>query len=264
MSPLWSSERPALVGVVHLLPLPGSPRPSPGLSALLERAVRDAAALAEGGADAVIVENFGDAPFDAERVPPATVATMTRVALAVQGAAPSLSLGLNVLRNDALAALGIAAAVGAEFIRVNVHVGAMVTDQGLIQGRARETLLERNRLGAQVRVAADVLVKHAVPLGSPTLEEVAADTASRGLADALVVTGAGTGKEADPDHLARLRRALPSARVWLGSGIRPDNAARFRGLHGAIVGTWLHRGSDLDQPVDAARVRQMRAALDDL
>ncbi len=252
---------PVLVGVVHLLPFPGSPRPSAGLAAALARAEHDARALRDGGADAIIVENLGDAPFDLDEVPPYTVAAMTLAVRAVRDAAPSLAVGVNVLRNDALAAVSIAAATGAAFVRVNVHVGAMVTDQGLLQGRARRTLLERQRLSADVRIVADVLVKHAVPLGPWSLEDAARDTAHRGLADVLVVTGSGTGRPTDPDAMARVRRAVPGVPVWVGSGLTPADAPAFGALDGAIVGTWLHHDGDLDQPIDPERVRAMRAAL---
>ncbi len=164
---------PRFIGVVHLPPLPGGPRPSPGLDAVIERAVADAETLARGGADGLVVENLGDAPFAAEQVDPYTIAAMTRAVAAVRVAVPTLELGVNVLRNDAAAALSIAAATDASFIRINVHIGAMVTDQGLIQGQARETLLLRRRLAAEVKIVADVLVKHASPLGSPSLEDAA-------------------------------------------------------------------------------------------
>lgn len=246
--------------MVHLLPLPGSVRSSPGLTEVCARAEADARALAEGGADAVIVENLGDAPFTAGAVPPFTVAAMTRIALRVRDAAPDLHLGINVLRNDARAALGVAAATGAAFIRVNVHTGVMVTDQGLIQGDAQGTLLERNRLGARVGLAADVLVKHASPLGEVRLEDVARDTFHRGMADVLIVTGSGTGRPTDPGEVARVRQAVPEATVWVGSGTTPENVRAF-GADGYIVGTWLHRDGDLSQPVDPDRVRRMRDAV---
>lgn len=250
-----------LIGVVHLLPLPGAARASPGLDEVTKRARADALTLAQGGADGLIVENFGDVPFSAGRVAPYTVAAMTRVALAVRDAAPDLAIGINVLRNDALAALSIAAAVDAEYIRVNVHTGVMVTDQGIVQGDAHTTLLERNRLGASIGIAADVLVKHAVPLGDPTLEDAARDTHDRGLAHVLIVTGTGTGRPTAPDHLQRVRRAVPAACVWVGSGTTPD---RVRDLpaDGYVVGTWLHRDGDLTLPLDRARVEQLREALE--
>ena len=251
---------PALIGVVHLLPLPGAPRPSPGLAAVIERAVSDARALVEGGADAAIIENLGDAPFVAEAVEPWTVAAMTRVALAIRQAAPKLPLGLNVLRNDASAALGVAAAVDATFIRVNVHTGMMWTDQGPIVGRARETLLARSRLGADVRIAADVLVKHAEPAGSPDIRDVARDTMLRGGADAVIVSGTGTGRPTAPGRVEAVLQAARGAPVWVGSGVQPDNLPPA-GLAAAVVGTWLHESADLDRPLDPRRVNQVAEAL---
>jgi hypothetical protein len=259
---------PALVGVLHLPPLPGAPRGHGPLDAVVRRAAADARALAEAGFDGVIVENLGDAPFTAGRVDAAVVACMTRVALAVREAAPGLPLGINVLRNDGLSALGVAAAVDAAFIRVNVLTGAMVTDQGLIEGEARALLLERRRLGLTpqgdhgVRVAADVLVKHATPLGQPRREDVARDAWGRGGADALIVSGAGTGLPTDPAHLDAVRDAAPSAPIWLGSGFHPDRAAALRGrVDVAIIGTFLHAADDLDAPLDADRLHQARVAL---
>ncbi|MCZ7677559.1 MAG: hypothetical protein M5U28_01790 [Sandaracinaceae bacterium] len=148
--------------------MPGDPRyADAGFDAVLAAARRDAEAIARGGAAAVIVENFGSAPFPKghpdQPTPPHQVAL---IALAVSECRriTGLTVGVNVLRNDARAAVGIAAACGAAFVRVNVHVGAYVTDQGLIEGRAFETLRYRRELGAEVAILADVRVKHAAPL----------------------------------------------------------------------------------------------------
>ncbi len=251
----------ALIGVVHLLPLPGGPVASPGLTTVMERAIADARALAAGGVDGIIVENLGDAPFCRDQVEPFTIAAMALAVAAVADAAPGARIGVNVLRNDARSALAIAAATGAAFIRVNVHIGAMVTDQGIIEGRARDTLIDRRRLGADgVEIVADVMVKHAVPLGSPSLASLARDTWHRGRADVLVVSGSGTGQKTDPEALREGRAAVPDARWWLGSGLTPDNASDYLDADGAIVGTWLHADADLTQPIDARRVEQVRRA----
>ncbi len=247
--------------MVHLLPLPGSPSSGPPLDQVTRRAVADAAAMAQGGVDGIIVENFGDAPFTAGRVDPYVVAAMTLVSARVRDVLPDGILGINVLRNDARAAMAIATAVAADFVRVNVHVGAMVTDQGLITGTARDTLLYRRSLDSGVRIAADVLVKHAVPLGQQSLVDSARDTHRRGKADALIVTGTGTGQPIDVRRLMAVRSAT-TAPVWAGSGVNPDTLPAVRPLVDAvIVGTYLHAGGDLDAPVDVARVRTMRDAL---
>jgi membrane complex biogenesis BtpA family protein len=253
------SGRTSFIGVVHLLPLPGAPRPSPGLTAVIARAVADARALADGGVDAMILENLGDAPFVPGSVDPWTVATMTRAALAVRAAAPRPLLGINVLRNDALAALSIAAACDAAFIRVNVLTGAMLGDQGVLTGRARELWLERTRIGAgHIRIAADVLVKHAVPLAPIAAEDAARDLVERAGADVVIVSGKGTGRETDPDRVRGVRAAIERP-VWVGSGWQPDRPCPD--ADGAIVGTWLHAGGDLSAPIDPARVAAARAVL---
>jgi len=263
---LLSARRKLLIGVVHLAPLPGAPLFAGSMQAVLERASVDAAALAEGGADAIVVENFGDRPFHKDAVPAETIAAMARALDAVRAAAGGVFLGVNVLRNDARAALGLCAASGADFLRVNVHVGAAVTDQGVIEGRAAETLRERARLAPDALLFADVFVKHAAPLGAAGELDIggaAQETRERGLADALIVTGRATGAEASLDELERVRERVPDAPLLLGSGVTEDNAAAMLArADGAIVGTWLKRDGDVDAPVDAARVARLRAAFD--
>jgi membrane complex biogenesis BtpA family protein len=253
---------PALIGVLHLPPLPGAPRRGPALDEVIRVAVADARALVAGGADGAIVENFGDAPFTAGRVDAVTVAAMTRVVVAVREAAPELLIGVNVLRNDPISGLGVLIAADAHFLRVNVLSGAMVTDQGVITGCARELMLERSRFGVEAPVAADVLVKHAAPLGPISLEDAARDTFLRADAAALIITGAGTGIGIDPEHLDRARAAVPQAPIWIGSGLDPARAVSWRGRYdAAIVGTWLHREGDVRAPLDPDRVRELRRAM---
>ena len=123
-----------LVGVVHLLPLPGGPRPSPGLPTVLARARHDAGVLAEAGFDGVIVENFGDSPFAAGAVEPHVLTCMTAVGMGVaEVLAGRAELGINVLRNDAEGALAVALACGARFVRVLVE---MVNPRGIKQRSA--------------------------------------------------------------------------------------------------------------------------------
>lgn len=249
-----------LIGVVHLAALPGDPASNgEGLDAVIARARADAEALAEGGAAGLIVENFGSAPFPKggpeQPTEPFAIAAMTRAVLACDVGLP---IGVNVLRNDARAALGIAVATGASFLRVNVHVGAYVTDQGVIEGRAFETLRERRRLGADVAIWADVRVKHAKPLAELPIADEVGDALARGRADAIIVTGRGTGRPIDVALLQEVRAAASGAPVVLGSGVTPENAETLIAhADAAIVGTWLKVDGDVRQPVDAARVREL-------
>jgi membrane complex biogenesis BtpA family protein len=242
--------------MVHLPPLPGSPHFGGDLDSVIEFARRDALILKEAGFPALMIENFGDAPFYPDQVPPITVAAMTR-AVATIAAATGLPIGINVLRNDALGALAIAAATGGAMIRVNVLTGLMNTDQGPIVGKAAEVARERRRLCPDVAILADVFVKHASPPSGLTIEQAGLDTWERGGADALIVSGTGTGAAADLDEAARLRKAVPDARILVGSGA---SAATLESLaeiaDGVIVGSSLKSGGRASSPVDPDRARE--------
>ncbi|MEN6369640.1 MAG: BtpA/SgcQ family protein [Thermotogota bacterium] len=253
---LLSIDKP-LVGMLHLLPVAGSARyDRKGARPILDAAMRDLTALEKGGADAVLVENFGDAPY-AKTAPRETVAMMAVVLRAVVEAA-SVPVGVNVLRNDGLAAMSIAAATGASFVRINVFAGVAFTDQGIVEGQARELHALRRDLGADVEVLADVHVKHAAHL--TRLEEAAVDT-ERNSPDALIVSGIGTGYETRSEDLQTVKRtvALP---VFIGSGVRADTVRMYRDADGFIVGTALkERGVVESPPVDEKRVKSLATAI---
>lgn len=252
----------ALVGMVHLMPLPGSPAWQWPLDRIVDRACEDARVLADAGFDALMIENFGDSPFRAVHVDPHTVSCMT-VAVRAMKQAVSLPVGVNVLRTDALAAVAIACVCEAAFVRINVHVGVYATDQGIIEGTADETLRYRRRLvggcsGDSVRAApailADVHVKHATPLQAHSIGQAAEEAAYRGRADGLIVSGTATGRPTDMADLRAVRAAVPDRPVYVGSGASPETVAELLTLaDGVIVGTSIKQGGKTTAPVDPAR-----------
>lgn len=246
---------PRLVGMVHLLPLPGSPRFGGSIDHVLSTAAEDARVLVEAGFPALMVENFGDVPFFAERVPPETVAAMS---LAVDRVVESgVPVGVNVLRNDTLAAIGVAVVTGARFVRVNVLTGVMHTDQGPIVGRAAEIQRRKQMLAPDVEIWADVMVKHAAAPYGMDIAQTAKDTAVRGLADALVVSGSGTGAETDIDDATTVRRAAPEGmRVVAGSGVTVDNIDRLlAAVDTFIVGSSIKVDGDPNSRPDPLRAK---------
>jgi uncharacterized protein len=255
------AERPHVIAVLHAPPLPGSARASLALEAIVEHVVADARTATAGGADALLVENFGDAPFARRRVGPQVVAALTRIALAVRAVSP-LPLGVNVLRNDGRAALAVAQAAGGSFVRVNVLAGVVATDQGLVGGEAARVLAFRRRIGAAaIAILADVDVKHGRPLWGESIAGRARDLASRAGADALIVTGAATGAAPDPEDLAQVRRACPGVPILVGSGLDAGNAAALLpGTQGVIVGTALKAGGEIASPIAADRAATLIAA----
>ena len=245
-----------IIGVVHLLPLPTSCRWGGSLKAAIARAEQEATALASGGVDGIMVENFFDAPFAKSDVDPAIVSAMTLIVQRISNLV-TLPLGVNVLRNDARSAMAIASCVDAQFIRVNVLTGVMATDQGLIEGEADKLLRYRRELGSDVKILADVLVKHARPLSAPNLTVAVQDTIERGLADGIILSGWATGSPPSLEDLELASAAANGTPVFIGSGASWENIATLmQAADGAIVSSSLKRHGKRDQPIDPIRVSQ--------
>lgn len=263
MSPLAIfRERWPIIGMVHLAPLPGSPRAEAlNVGAVLEAADRDARALLEGGVDGILVENYGDAPFFPGRVPPITVAAMAAIIGTLVGRV-ECPVGVNVLRNDGRAALAIAVACGARFLRANVLAGTASVGEGILRGMAHALLRERRALGAPVAIWADLRVKHAATIAPRPLQVEARELVERAGADVVIVSGEATGAAPATGFLEEVRRAIPGVPCVLGSGLTAENAAVLAPLaDGAIVGTSLKVGGVATNPVDPARVRSLVAAV---
>ncbi|MDZ4686868.1 MAG: BtpA/SgcQ family protein [Planctomycetaceae bacterium] len=260
--PEWRDVPHPVIGMVHAPPLPGSPRYAGNWDAIESQIVADVEALSAGGVDGLMLENFGDTPFYPDQVPPITIACLTRLACAITRRTP-LPLGINVLRNDARAALAVAVASGAMFVRVNVLCGARVTDQGVIAGQAHALLRERAALGAkEIRIFADVDVKHSAPLAARSLTDETHDLVLRGGADAVIVSGPATGRPVNVAELTEVQAAACNRPVLIGSGATADTvAALLPHCQGLIVGTSLKRHGDPNQPVDAQRVSELMAAV---
>lgn len=254
----------ALIGMVHLQALPGSPRAARDVAAIAKIAADEARILADTGFDALIVENMHDAPYVNAPHAPETVAAMVRAALAVREAVPELPLGIQVLSFGHLEALAIAHAVGAQFIRVENFVYAHVADEGLLPNAAAGELLRRRRaIGAtNIKVFADLKKKHAShALTSDLSVADAAHAAEFFGADGVIVTGAFTGAATSPEDVAAAQNAtkLP---VLVGSGVEPSQLATlFQHADALIIGSWIKRGGLWSNPVDRKRCQQLvRAA----
>ncbi|MBX3384053.1 MAG: BtpA/SgcQ family protein [Phycisphaeraceae bacterium] len=259
-----ASRGPALVGMVHLHALPGSPRAAHSVQDICEHAASQAAILAGAGFDALLIENMHDVPYVLSPHPPCTVAAMTAAALRVREAAPGLPLGVQVLACGEREALAVALATGAHFIRCENFVFSHVADEGLLGPAAAGPLLrERANLGCEhIAVFADIKKKHAAH--AITADVSIADAAHAAEffgADGLIVTGQSTGQEASAADLAAVKSAtgLP---VAVGSGIMPANIARFAEADMLIVGSAIKHGGDWRHDIDPARCDELVRARD--
>jgi membrane complex biogenesis BtpA family protein len=263
LSEVCGASKP-IIGMVHCWPLPGAPGYTGyGMDTIIEHALRDAHALAEGGCDALIVENMWDVPFRAgSHIQPESIAAQAVVARAVKDAV-KLPLGINLVHNGGVALLGIALAAGADFIRVCMFTGAGVWDAGSWdEGCAADLMRRRKELHAEhIKLFADVDKKHSVRFPGIDLATHIEWTRFFG-ADALIVSGRMTGDAPDLDKVRHAKQLAGDRPLLLGSGTDERNIAAFMEVaDGAIVGSSIKEGGEIANAVDAARVRAfVRAA----
>ncbi|MFO0833197.1 MAG: BtpA/SgcQ family protein [Phycisphaerales bacterium] len=254
----------ALIGMVHVGALPGSPGHRRALHDIVLQAAREATVLVDAGFDAVMIENMHDRPYATVHGPEVTAA-MTSVALAVRDSIGDLPLGVQVLSNGEREAMAVALAAGASFIRCENFVFSHVGDEGLMARAAAPDLLRyRRQVGAEhVMVFADVQKKHAshavtADLGIGDL----AKAAEFFLADGVIVTGVATGEPASLKDVAEVRGAV-GLPVLVGSGVEPGQLGDLFAYSDAlIVGSWIKRGGRWGNPVDAKRARAIVKAAD--
>jgi membrane complex biogenesis BtpA family protein len=263
-----------LILVIHLPPTPGSPSyslaGSPEPSEAVERALAEVRMAEEEGYDAVIIENYGDAPY-APRPDPGALALVSIAAWEVSRNT-SLRVGISLLRNAVREAIQVAAASGASFVRVNALCAPRLTSEGLIGPSLREAveaLSTLGRLAQGISVLADVDVKHGLPV-SPAYSvewEIAECAHRRGPLRLMgvAVTGPRTG---EPPSITYLERASTAARshglrVYLASGANPELLPRVKGLvDGVVVGSYVREGGRAGAPLNRERLRRLaRAAI---
>jgi membrane complex biogenesis BtpA family protein len=251
-----------VIAVLHLLPLPGAPRFGGSMPDVIARMTSDLDAYKTAGVDAVIVENFADVPFFPDRVPSQTVESMTAAAEVARQKFDG-PMGINVLRTDALSALEIAAKVGAQFIRVNVHMHPVVSEQGILVGRSHETLRRRAELGADVQIWADAAVKHGRPLVEIPLADEVRDLVERGCADSVIISGSRTGVSTSPADIETATTAT-EAPVYVGSGVKPETVGTLARAGGFIVGSSLKRDGMAGNEVEPGRAQTFMQAVNEL
>ena len=245
-------------GVVHLKSLPGSPGNYLALDEIIELAQEDVNSLVFGGVDGLIIENFGDIPFTKDNVSKRTIASFTKVVENIEYDR-KIQVGINVLRNDGIAALSIAEATNADFVRINVLNNVMMyTDQGIIEGKAHEIAEFKNTLNKEIDIYADVFVKHAVPPEGSKIENHTEELIERAGADVVIVTGDGTGHQIDIEDLSKVRDIVPQGRLAIGSGVNEENIDDYVGLADIlIVGTSFKVDHDVSKRVDQRSVEQL-------
>ena len=256
--------RRALIGVVHVQALPGTPGGTLDVASITSRAVDEARVYHEAGFHGVLIENTHDRPYVKVDVGPEIVAAMAVIGHEVRRATP-LPLGVQILAGANRSALAAALACGASFVRVEGFVFAHVADEGVIESSAASVLRYRRTIGAEhVRVFADVKKKHSAHAITADVDIVeTAKAAEFFLVDGVIVSGVATGSPAEPDEVQSVGRAVSTATL-VGSGITIENLGRYPDADALIVGSWIKHGGVWSNAIDADRARALASAFREL
>lgn len=253
---LFTAGSQTVIGMVHCLPLPTTAGFDGNYEGIIERAVQDALTLEKAGVDAVIVENMGDTPFSA-MLNKAQIAALSAVTMQVRNAV-KIPVGVDAAFNDCETNIAIAAITGAEFIRVPVFVDTVVFTDGIIYPCAKKCMEYRKAMGKEdIKILADVQVKHAhMLLPYITVEQSAKEAADNG-ADGIIVTGTQIGEETPLDLIKRVKQVV-NIPVFAGSGVKAENIKdQLQIADGAIIGSSLKEGGIISNPISYELVKNV-------
>jgi membrane complex biogenesis BtpA family protein len=247
-----------IIGMVHVEALPGTPRNSKSVNEIVAEAFRDAVVLAEGGVDAIMIENMHDRPYLNRNAGPEIISAMTAVAVELRRNF-GLPLGIQILAGANKAALATAIAAGFDFIRAEGFVFGHLADEGWMNSDAGELLRYRKQIGAeQIKVFTDIKKKHSAHAVSADVSVAeTAKAAAFFLSDGVIVTGTATAEKASVDEVKAVKHAVKIP-VIIGSGIDAGNIHEYWDFADAfIVGSSLKTDGRWENKVDKTRVETL-------
>jgi membrane complex biogenesis BtpA family protein len=247
--------------MLHLPALPGSSNSKLSIKEITEFVLLDAQTLYDAGICNMVLENLGDAPYYKYNEKHHVASFMTKIGFEIIQKFPEISLGINVLRNDAYSSIAIAKALElkCKFIRINVLTGAYVTDQGIIEGESAQVNDYRRKIQAtDIEIWSDVRVKHASPIVSRPIEEEIKENLERAGASKIILSGSMTGKKVDMSVLREVNEIISVDKIVIGSGITPENISKYKDLaNNFIVGSSLKKDDNIINPIDKSKVSQL-------
>lgn len=244
-----------IIGMVHLQPLPGAPGYKGDLEAVYEAALYDLKALINGGANAVIVENFGDIPYatDNELITNtafAAIAARLRIEC-------DLPMGINVQFNNFEAEWAIAYSCGYDFIREEVFAENRMGPNGVCISSGPALMRLKAKYPKDIAILADVNVKHTFAIVEQPLDFTIESIIESG-ADCLICTGITTGKSPSVDDVKEMKRIAGDVPVIVGSGVNAKTVKDYLSVSdGAIIGSSFKKDGNVMNPIDEERVKAL-------
>lgn len=249
-----------VVAMLHLSALPGDPGfdTSAGMTAVVDRAKEELAALQEGGVDGVMISNEFSLPY-LTKTEPITAISMARIIGELLDDI-EVPYGVNVLW-DGRASIDLAVATGAQYVR-EIFTGVYASDFGLWNTNIGEVARHRARVGAAaVKLFFNIVPESAKYLADRDLKSITETTVFATLPDAICVSGLTAGAPTDTQSVAVVKAAAGNVPVFVNTGVRAHNVGEQLAVaDGAIVGTYFKQDGVFENRTDRARVEELMGA----
>jgi membrane complex biogenesis BtpA family protein len=249
--------RKPVIAMLHLSALPGDPAYDSvaGLSAVVDRAREELAALQSGGVDGVMISNEFSLPY-LTKTEPITAITMARI---IGELLPDLTVpfGVNVLW-DGQASIDLAVATGARWVR-EIFTGVYASDFGLWDTNVGAVARHRQRVGgSDVRLLFNIVPESAAYLAERDLEAITRTTVFATAPDGICVSGATAGSPTDLEALALVKRSAGNVPVFVNTGVRAENVAENLAVaDAAVIGTYFKQDGVFENRAQKQRVEAL-------
>jgi hypothetical protein len=244
-----------IIGMVHLKALPTSPHGKLSLDEILAYALDDLHSLEIGGIQVAIVENMFDTPYS--NCPDLETIIAMSYALGYLKGKTKVKLGVNVQATSGTEEMSIANICGADFIRAETFVEMRMNSAGIMQNMCAELMRKKHELGSEVKILADINVKHSSPLIQQPIEALIHQAVEAG-ADGIILTGLVTGSSPTVSDAETYKKYCGSTKLYIGSGVSTANINELmKFADGVIIGSSIKVDGKVENPVDAERVKEL-------
>lgn len=253
-----------IIGMIHLLPLPGSPNYKGDINVIVTRALAEAQIYKRGSVDGVIIENFNDIPFSNGDISHEQFALMAAIICQVRRVL-SIPIGVNVHFNDWKAEIALAFACKSQFVRVEVFVDIVGSSCGIVQPCCAEVMRYRKTLSAEdsIKIWADIHPKYSYNILPISLRD-SAKMAESAMADIIIVTGEKTGMATPLDDI-RIVKEVVDVPVFAGSGVCLENVAETLAIaDGVIVGSAFKLNGNVYNEVSEDRIIEFMKVVNEI
>lgn len=250
-SKLFFNGKKKVIGMVHLLPLPGNAAYQNNKEEIVKNAIEDAHTLIDCGVDAIMLENFSDWPQYSTEIPLEAYSLMVSIATRIREFC-KIPFGVNIEMNAFVQEWAMAYAVDADFIRFEAYVDNRAGSFGYIEACSTPLAKIRQDYPSDTMIFADVHTAETYGVPNVAINELAGNAKGHD-ADAVIVTENDLNKKITPADVKSMREEKGDFPIIVGAGVKPNNVLDYMEYCDAVI---VGRGFKTGDRVDAKLVKE--------